>query len=390
MIAEVMEKVGKDGVITVEESKGLKFETEFVEGMSIDRGYVSPYFVTNADRMEASLDEPYILITDKKISAVGDILPVLEKVLQVTKNFVIVCDDCDGGRSPRSSSTSCAARSTRSSSRRRASATAARRCSKTSLSHRRLVRHRGDGRQAENAQVGRPRPRPPRHVHEGRDDDHRGHGTDKAIRGRIKQIKAQTDEATSEFDREKLQERLAKLAGGVAVIKVGASTEVELKRRSSTSRTRSRRPARPSKRASSPAAASRCCAPSPPSSRPRRSSWATSAPAPPSWSARSRSPSGSSPRTPARRARSSSRTSATARARCSATTPAGRLLRPAEGRHHRPGEGDALRARERRQHRGDGADDGNAGDRDPGGSQRRPGAAADGLLGSSQFTVRSE
>src|SRR2546429_471456 len=96
MIAEVMEKVGKDGVITVEESKGLKFETEFVEGMAIDRGYVSPYFVTNSERMEASLDEPYILITDKKISAVADILPVLEKVLQVTKNFVIVCDDCDG------------------------------------------------------------------------------------------------------------------------------------------------------------------------------------------------------------------------------------------------------------------------------------------------------
>src|SRR5207253_8434765 len=96
MIAEVMEKVGKDGVITVEESKGLKLETEFVEGMAIDRGYVSPYFVTNSERMEASLDEPYILITDKKISAVADILPVLEKVLQVTKNFVIVCDDADG------------------------------------------------------------------------------------------------------------------------------------------------------------------------------------------------------------------------------------------------------------------------------------------------------
>jgi chaperonin GroEL len=96
MIAEVMEKVGKDGVITVEESKGLSLEKEFVEGMSIDRGYVSPYFVTNTERMEASLDEPYILITDKKISAVGDILPILEKVLQVTKNFVIVADDADG------------------------------------------------------------------------------------------------------------------------------------------------------------------------------------------------------------------------------------------------------------------------------------------------------
>ena len=96
LIAEVMEKVGKDGVITVEESRGIAFEKDFVEGMSIDRGYVSPYFVTNSERMEASLDDPYILITDKKISAVSDILPVLEKVLQVTKNFVVICDDCDG------------------------------------------------------------------------------------------------------------------------------------------------------------------------------------------------------------------------------------------------------------------------------------------------------
>ena len=96
MIAEVMEKVGKDGVITVEEGKGIRMETEFVEGMQLDRGYVSPYFVTNTERMEAVLDEPYILITDKKISAVQDLLPVLEKVLQVTKNFVIIADDVDG------------------------------------------------------------------------------------------------------------------------------------------------------------------------------------------------------------------------------------------------------------------------------------------------------
>src|SRR3990172_8741741 len=95
-IAEVMEKVGKDGVITVEESRGLRLETEFVEGMQFDRGYVSPYFITNPERMEAALDDPYILITDKKISSVADILPVLERVLQVTKNFVIVCEDCDG------------------------------------------------------------------------------------------------------------------------------------------------------------------------------------------------------------------------------------------------------------------------------------------------------
>ena len=96
LIAEVMEKVGKDGVITVEESKGIAFEKEYTEGMQIDRGYISAYFATNQERMEAELDEPYILITDKKISAINEILPVLEKVLQVTKNFVIIAEDVDG------------------------------------------------------------------------------------------------------------------------------------------------------------------------------------------------------------------------------------------------------------------------------------------------------
>ncbi|HEX5939345.1 MAG TPA: chaperonin GroEL, partial [Dehalococcoidia bacterium] len=96
MIAEVMEKVGKDGVITVEESKGIRMEVEYTDGMQLDRGYVSPYFVTNPERMESELEDPYILVTDKKISAVADILPVLEKVLQVSKNFVIICEDCDG------------------------------------------------------------------------------------------------------------------------------------------------------------------------------------------------------------------------------------------------------------------------------------------------------
>src|SRR6266446_9051066 len=96
LIAEVMDKVGKDGVITVEESKTLKFETEFVEGMQFDRGYISPYFITDPQRMEAVLDEPYILITDKKISAISDILPVLERFLQVSKNLVIIGEDVDG------------------------------------------------------------------------------------------------------------------------------------------------------------------------------------------------------------------------------------------------------------------------------------------------------
>src|SRR2546422_8327238 len=96
IIADVMEKVGKDGVITVEEGKGISMETEFVEGMQLDRGFVSPYFVTNQDRMEAVLDDPYILITEKKLSSVQDLLPVLERILQTTKNIVLFCDDCDG------------------------------------------------------------------------------------------------------------------------------------------------------------------------------------------------------------------------------------------------------------------------------------------------------
>ena len=96
LIAEVMDKVGKDGVITVEESKGIKFETEYVEGMKFDRGYISPYFITNPDRMEAAIDDPYILITDKKISAVADLLPALEKILQVSKNLVFIAEDIDG------------------------------------------------------------------------------------------------------------------------------------------------------------------------------------------------------------------------------------------------------------------------------------------------------
>jgi chaperonin GroEL len=230
MIAEVMEKVGKDGVITVEESKGLKFETEFVEGMSIDRGYVSPYFVTNADRMEASLDEPYILITDKKVSAVSDILPVLEKVLQVTKNFVIICDDCDGEalatlvvNKLRGTINALVVKAPGFGDRRKAMLEDIAILTGGSFVTEEM------GVKLENAQVsdlGRAR-----RVTSTKDETTiiEGHGTDKAIQGRIKQIKAQTEEATSEFDREKLQERLAKLAGGVAVIKVGAATEVELK-----------------------------------------------------------------------------------------------------------------------------------------------------------------
>jgi chaperonin GroEL len=229
-IAEVMEKVGKDGVITVEESKGLHLETEFVEGMQFDRGYVSPYFVTNTERMEASLDDPYILITDKKISAVADILPVLERVLQVTKNFVIVCDDCDGEalatlvvNKLRGTLSALIVKAPGFGDRRKAM------LEDISILTGGTFITEEMGRKLDNAQVadlGRARK-----VVSSKEDTTiiEGHGSDEAIQSRIKQIKAQVDDTTSDFDREKLQERLAKLAGGVAVIKVGAATEVELK-----------------------------------------------------------------------------------------------------------------------------------------------------------------
>jgi chaperonin GroEL len=230
LIADVMEKVGKDGVITVEESRGLRMETEFVDGMQLDRGYVSPYFVTNPERMEAVLDEPYILVTDKKISAVADILPVLEKTLQITKNLVMICDDCDGEalatlvvNKLRGTINVLVVKAPAFGERRKATLEDI-----ATLTGGTFITEEM-GRKLDSAQVadlGRAR-----RVVANKEDTTiiEGHGSDEAIQARIKQIKAQVDETSSEFDREKLQERLAKLAGGVAVIKVGAATEVELK-----------------------------------------------------------------------------------------------------------------------------------------------------------------
>jgi chaperonin GroEL len=230
LIADVMEKVGKDGVITVEESRGIKFETEFVDGLQLDRGYVSPYFVTNTDRMEATIENPYILITDKKISAVAEILPTLEKVMQVTKDIVIICDDIDGEalatlvvNKLRGSINILAVKAPGFGDRRKAMLEDI-----AMLTGGQLITE-DLGRKLDSttvADLGRAR-----RVSASKDDTTiiEGHGTDEAIQARIKQIKAQIDDATSDFDREKLQERLAKLAGGVAVIKVGAATEVELK-----------------------------------------------------------------------------------------------------------------------------------------------------------------
>lgn len=232
IIADVMEKVGKDGVITVEEGKGIRMETEFVEGMQLDRGYISPYFVTNPDRMEAVIDDPYILITDKRISSVQDLLPVLERALQVTKNIVVICDDCEGEalatlvvNKLRGTINALAIKAPSFGDRRKAI------LEDIAILTGGTFITEDMGRKLENAQVsdlGRAR-----RVVATKEDTViiEGHGSDEAIQARIKQIKAQTEDATSEFDREKLQERLAKLAGGVAVIKVGAATEVELKER---------------------------------------------------------------------------------------------------------------------------------------------------------------
>ncbi len=232
IIADVMEKVGKDGVITVEDGKGIYMEKEFVEGLQLDRGYISPYFATNTERMEAVLEEPYILITDKRISAVQDLLPTLERILQVTKNVVIICDDCDGEalatlvvNKLRGTVNILAIKSPSFGDRRKAMLEDI-----AILTGGTLVTE-DMGRKLDTAEItdlGRAR-----RVVSNKEDTViiEGYGSDEAIQTRIRQIKAQIDDTASEFDREKLQERLAKLAGGVGVIKVGAPTEVELKER---------------------------------------------------------------------------------------------------------------------------------------------------------------
>jgi chaperonin GroEL len=230
MLAEVMEKVGKDGVITVEESKGMKYEVEYVEGMQFDRGYISAYFVTNAERMEAVIEDPYILITDKKISAVSDLLPALEKILQVSKNLLIVAEDVDGEalatlvvNKLRGTINVLAVKAPGFGDRRKAM------LEDMAIVTGGKVISEEVGRKLDSVTVddlGRAR-----RVTADKDNTTivEGKGAEDAIKSRIKQIKAQIEETTSDFDKEKLQERQAKLVGGVAVIKVGASTEVELK-----------------------------------------------------------------------------------------------------------------------------------------------------------------
>ncbi|MGE3858210.1 MAG: chaperonin GroEL [Dehalococcoidia bacterium] len=230
LIADVMEQVGKDGVITIEDGRGLDYEVEVVDGLQIDNGYLSPYFVTNPDRMEAALDDPYILITDAKIDNLQEILPLLEKVVQVTRNFMVICDDLEGEalstmivNKMRGNLNPLFVRAPSFGDRRKAmledlailvgatfiTADMGRKLSETQL-----------------ADLG--------HAHRVVSDANmttivEGAGSDEAIQARIRQIRAQIQDTGSDFDREKLQERLAQLAGGVAVIKAGGSNEIEVR-----------------------------------------------------------------------------------------------------------------------------------------------------------------
>jgi chaperonin GroEL len=230
LIAEVMEKVGKDGVITVEESRGIQFETEYVEGMQFDRGYISPYFVTNSERMEAAVEDPIFIITDKKISAVADILPALEKALTINKNVVIIAEDIEGEalatlvvNKMRGTINAIGVKAPGFGDRRKAMLEDMAILTGGSVISEEVGK-KMDTAEAEDFGHAR-------RMVAGKDATTiiEGHGTEEAIQDRISQLKAQMAETTSDYDSEKLQERIGKLAGGVAVIRVGAATEVELK-----------------------------------------------------------------------------------------------------------------------------------------------------------------
>jgi chaperonin GroEL len=229
-IAEAMDKVGKDGVITVEESNTFGLELELVEGMRFDKGYISPYFVTDAERMEAVLEEPYILIANQKISAVKDLLPVLEKVMQAGKSLLIVAEDVEGEalatlvvNKIRGTFKAAAVKAPGFGDRRKAM------LGDIAVLSGGQVISEEVGLKLES--VGLDMLGSARKVVVTKDDTTlvEGGGTADDITGRVNQIKAEIDRSDSDYDQEKLQERLAKLAGGVGVIKVGAATEVELK-----------------------------------------------------------------------------------------------------------------------------------------------------------------
>ncbi|MDA0271609.1 MAG: chaperonin GroEL [Chloroflexi bacterium] len=230
LIADVMEQVGKDGVITIEDGRGMDDEIEVVDGLQIPHGYISPYFITNPERMEAALDDPYILITDQTISSVNTILPVLEKVLQVSKSFMVICEDLtDEALSTmvvnkmRGTFTPLFVKAPSFGDRRKAI------LEDLAILTGGTFITKDMGRKLEETQLA-----DLGHAHRVVSDSSEttiieGAGSDEAIQMRIRQIRAQIQDAVSDFDREKLQERLAKLAGGVAVIKAGGASEIEVR-----------------------------------------------------------------------------------------------------------------------------------------------------------------
>jgi len=230
LIADAMDKVGKDGVITVEESKGIQTTVEVVEGMEFDRGYISPYFVTNPESMEAVLENPYILIFEKKISAVADLLPLLERVARTGRPLVIIAEDVEGEAlatlvvNKLRGTLSCAAVKAPGFGDRR----------KAMLEDIAILTDgqfisEDIGIKLENVDLNMLGEANKVRINKEKTTIVEGKGDKKKIEGRISQIRKQIEETESDYDREKLQERLAKLAGGVAVVKVGAATETELK-----------------------------------------------------------------------------------------------------------------------------------------------------------------
>ncbi|MEW6654602.1 MAG: chaperonin GroEL, partial [Bacteroidota bacterium] len=230
LIADAMEKVGKDGVITVEESKSADTSLEVVEGMQFDRGYISPYFVTNSETMEASLEEPYILIHDKKISAMKDLLPILEKIAQSGRQLLIIAEDLEGEalatlvvNKLRGTLKVAAVKAPGFGDRRKAMLEdIAVLTGGTVISEER-------GFKLENATLDYLGRAKKLNIDKDNTTIVEGYGTSDDIKKRINEIKAQIEKTTSDYDKEKLQERLAKLSGGVAVLKIGAATEIEMK-----------------------------------------------------------------------------------------------------------------------------------------------------------------
>ena len=233
MLAEAMQKVGNEGVITVEEAKSLETELDIVEGMQFDRGYISPYFVTNAEKMRAELEDPYILIHEKKLSSLQALLPVLEAVVQSGKPLLIVAEDVEGEalatlvvNKLRGGLKVAAVKAPGFGDRRKAM------LEDLAVLTQGHGDQRGRGHQARERHAGDAGPRQAGADREGEHHRRRRRRRPRTqIQGRIGQIKAQIEETTSDYDREKLQERLAKLAGGVAIIRVGGATETEVKER---------------------------------------------------------------------------------------------------------------------------------------------------------------